>query len=550
MQFEPYLDWDNRRSAVRKCLSFEKLRRIVTEGAAIHAQIGNSVTKMARVLAQAEAWFEKNKSLLIRAGIMKVDGNICVGLATLSELSNAAAAASTDVSLDLEEAVALKEIVTKIQSWVDRTGNAAPIKRSKRVGKGRWSRKPTRFRIDDLVDLISEAKMLPIPTDDEVHRLTVQLNDVHAWRLRAHDDIKEIANGFHNLRATIQTVHGAPEDFYNAESIRRLTNLHKPEVASDCSAATDAMENDDATEKGIVAESQDVSLPRDTSAIPIDSQKQNDENLFQSKEVLIAPGDSKESLNPSQSLESTRPLECGSSHYAKEDSKARVGISRVTTEPQDNVQAEVDSQEVAKIGSDSDDGADTRHIGEESTLETSSQSSVGELDLDLAGQSKVEQSIAAMLTEARLIGVVTGEEDVVLSLESVSKWCGKSLRALEKPCDLYEKRTYNQLDGLIQAGQSLLETASTSEDKGIDRELANMLRTSWSFVVKDQLRRLEKLRSHRDKFAEWSKLAQALMSAREKKITFEALDDLAEQSQEYPACKYCFVRIVTQPPTL
>lgn len=57
-EYKPFLEWDNRRSSGRSCMSLEKLRQIVERGTAIPANVGSTVTKMSKVLEQAEAWYE------------------------------------------------------------------------------------------------------------------------------------------------------------------------------------------------------------------------------------------------------------------------------------------------------------------------------------------------------------------------------------------------------------------------------------------------------------------------------------------------------------
>lgn len=467
-QFRVYVEWDNRRSSPPECLSLDKLRRIVSEGNAIHANMGNSVTKMARVLGQAENWFEKNLSLLCRAGVRDSDGNSAVGTVTLLELTNAVAEASSEISLDLQEALALQEIVDKILSWVDRVSNAAPIKRSKRVGKGRWSSRPTRFREKDLVDLIEEAKTLPIPTGDEVLRLQTQLDEVNAWRIKAHRDLKEIANGFHNLGASIESMHGSCEDFFSDQSRLRIyadrgkASLSSETIPREIEANVDAMEIDDIAESGRVGAD---SAPDLVEVYPI--------------------------------------TDLGSSSH---------------------------SQVVTSIGVATDVNDD---LG--SQIEVTSS---GESSSNPDKECQVERLISTLLHEARQTGVMTREEDLIASLEIISKWCSKTLRALEHPHDLYEKRTYAGFNSLMESGEALLEVPIG--ESGLDGELEELLRNSWSSVVRQQLVRLENLRTHRDKFVEWSKVAQILLSAKDKKLTFEAIDEIAEQSRQYPSCKCIF----------
>lgn len=454
------MDWDNRRNNAQECLSLDKLRRIVSEGSAIHANIGNAVSKMARILSQAETWFNKNLSLLVRAGVHKVDSDEFVGKVALSELTNAVSDAASDISLDLQEAIALQHVVDKVQKWVERTGNAAPIKRSKRVGKGRWSCKPTRFRETDLVDLIEEAQSLPIPTDDEVHRLRTQLDDVYAWRRKAHTDLREIANAFQGLGAAIQSMHGSPQDFYSEESRRRMI-------------------------------SDDVKPRSVEESIPI--------------EVEAATGQ--------MDIEMTEPS---------------LWVADV-----------VSLDDLPRASESGTSAISDRDANNEGASRTEA-SSGGESDSITDGDCIIETLIATLLSEARQTGVMTTEEALLASLEKISKWCAKSLKALECPGELYETRSFSSFNLLIESGRVLLTIPESEEEGVIDRELAQLLRSSWSIVVKEQLERLEKVRVHRDQFVEWSNAFRVLLAAKDKKLTIESINDLAEESRQYPSCKYAF----------
>jgi hypothetical protein len=66
VQYQPFLEGDNRRNQRRSCLSIEKLRNITEEGNSVHANIGNATSKISRILAQAESWYEQHKALLVR----------------------------------------------------------------------------------------------------------------------------------------------------------------------------------------------------------------------------------------------------------------------------------------------------------------------------------------------------------------------------------------------------------------------------------------------------------------------------------------------------
>jgi hypothetical protein len=470
LKFQVYVDWDNRRNNALECLSLDKLRRIVSEGTAIHANVGNAVSKMARILSQAEFWFNKNLSILVRAGVQKTDDNAFVGKVALLELTNAVSDAASDISLDLQEAIALQEVVEKIHRWVERTGNAAPIKRSKRVGKGRWSCKPIRFRESDLVDLIGEAELLPIPTDDEVQRLRTQLDEVHAWRRKAHADLHEIASGFQGLGTSIQSMHGTSGDFYTDESrIRMISDDDRPPCVQKA-----------------------ITLEVETSADRVD--------IDMAEPVLwVSDVVSLDDLpRTSESTLSSSLQEGGPSALSERDTNNE-GASRTE----------------ASSGGESDSIADSDCI--------------------------VDNLIVTLLSEARQTGVLTAEEQLLASLEKISKWCAKSLKILECPTDLYEARTFSNFNRLIETGRELLETPDGEVEGEIDRELSRLLRSSWSAVVKEQLERLEKLRVHRDKFVEWSNTSRVLLAAKDKKLTLEAVYELADESRQYPSCKCAFL---------
>jgi hypothetical protein len=149
------------------------LRQIVDEGNLIYANIGRASRKMSRILGQAESWHGEFGDLLVRSGVSAAANEPSStvrpnGLVTLEEINAAAESAASNVSLDLDKALALKNLGERIQKWQDQVLVAA-LTRSKRVGKGK--RRHTRFSVDDLRSLIDEAQTLPIKTDEHVQRL-------------------------------------------------------------------------------------------------------------------------------------------------------------------------------------------------------------------------------------------------------------------------------------------------------------------------------------------------------------------------------------------
>jgi len=430
-EYQPFLEWDNRRSSGRSCMSLEKLRQIVKRGTAIPANVGSTVAKMSKVLEQAEVWYKSNESLLERANAVK-NGDTAASLGqsiTLSELEDAVSSAASNISVDLEEALALQKIAERIQRWTERAGNAAPIKRSKRVGKGRWPCKASRFRVEDLENLIDEAKYLPIPTNEIVERLKKQLEGIRTWKYKAHKDLKEVANAFCCLRSKIECTHGKPD-----EQVLCVEKTSK------------------------VDEGTDESPPKISVEV-----KQVDE-----------------------------PLDVDHAQHTIEDHESELDMDEPNREHQ-------------------------------------TYDSGGTIDKNV-----VDYLISNLLNESRQTGVVTAEEEVINDLEKISAWCCKSLKALKNSNELLEKRTYQNFNALVTAGKELL-TLPDSKPADFDLDLWQILRKSWSTLVEDQLRRLGKLEANRDDFIKWTKTAQSLMAAKEKKITIEAIEQLAEESRKYPS---------------
>jgi len=206
-----FLSGDNRRSDVRSCLSMNKLRAFVEEGNAIYANMGNSISKISRVLAQAESWYQSNFLILKCCGIASCTETVNNRLRSfvgIEEMAGAVEAARLDIALDLDEALKLRSILDKSNTWNERVALIAP-KRNKRHSRGGRSK----FTLKDLIDLIEESSSLPIQTDDNVNRLQIQLNAVETWRADALKHLQNIVFGFHSLKSHIDDVYGEAEEY-------------------------------------------------------------------------------------------------------------------------------------------------------------------------------------------------------------------------------------------------------------------------------------------------------------------------------------------------
>lgn len=406
------------------------LRQIVKEGNLIHANIGPSAGKMARILGQADTWYEEFGDLLRRCGVPDslapvANGTVATptGLATPEEVKAAVENAESNISLDLNEARALRELGERIQKWQESVTMAAP-KRSKRViGKG--GREESRYTVNDLLKLIDESTTLPVNTDEDVERLRQQLQDVHKWRLAARRELGSVANNFRVLRQAVIADYGLPDEYYDEES-REYGRKEKEE----------------------------------------DIDPTNGMDL--SGSVLDATGSTESMDNSSQADES-------------------------------------------QTGSDSDMEGD--------------------------GNALVRM-ISSLLSSAKLIGVRTPEEEVCEVLEKTAKWILKSLLCIDSPKKVYDKKSFRRFDELVATGEELLVFRDSLQELDlVDGELLQSLASSSGDLVSDQLVRIKILKAHRDKFVAWFENAQEVISSKEERATLQALNELAEQSRDYPASK-------------
>lgn len=262
-KYKPYLDWDNRRSLGRSCLSLNTLRTIVNEGNSIHANIGNAIGKMTRILAQADGWVKENEPLLLTCKIIPQEGSTAQPLdkrfVTLEGMTAVSEAAGSEVSLDLDEAKQLLKLVEAVKDWSNRVANAAP-KRSVR-GRGRKAK----FTVDDIIGLIKEASNIPVDTTEDISRLQIQLSGVQEWRAKAREKLEEIANGFLKLRHVVDEMYGAPTEYSRIKSDKGESN---DEEKSDEKGETEVSEEKKVTEDMSAEPASNGCSEQDNEGIP------------------------------------------------------------------------------------------------------------------------------------------------------------------------------------------------------------------------------------------------------------------------------------------
>lgn len=255
-KFRQYIEGDRRRPSTRCVVSLPLLRQVVAELNEIPANLGNPATKMKRVLSQAESWYDDHKTLLGSCGVHVEEdeddegenddtpmdtSNISDGAQNTSDLPSnkkiqydilkEAVDSALDVSLDLEEALALKKLLDDSQDWYDRAMGVAP-KRSKRSARGKKKGEtsaPEKPTLEDLLILVKEAPDQLIDTTVALQRLNMQLNDIQSWRLQAQCTLRDIVNALQDLRNERKLRLGAPEALLSNSSIMAMKENDKEE---------------------------------------------------------------------------------------------------------------------------------------------------------------------------------------------------------------------------------------------------------------------------------------------------------------------------------
>lgn len=183
-----------------------QLQTIITEVNQIPLNLGNPSTKMNRIFSQAEEWMNTYYSLVKRCGIecgytppdnaMDAKSEAPV---KVEELEEAIAVAESDISVELEEVIKMKEILEIAQLWLDKASVIAP-KRNVRKKKRGNSSKEEKYPMTEISNLIDEASTIPLDIIDDLERLKIEQSVTLSWRLQAHRTIRDIILAFQDFR--------------------------------------------------------------------------------------------------------------------------------------------------------------------------------------------------------------------------------------------------------------------------------------------------------------------------------------------------------------
>lgn len=174
----------------------------------------------------------------------------------------------------------------------------------------------------------------------------------------------------------------------------------------------------------------------------------------------------------------------------------------------------------------------------EDSSQADSSTAESEIDARKGSVSTVSKMISSLLESSKLTSARTSEEEMAELLDRAAKWIIRSLECIDSPKEVYDKKTFELFDEFIVAGEEIIVCRDSLQGQMLDDgELLNRVGLSLRDLVSDQLVRLKILQSHRDKFITWFRNAQEMLSSKEKRVTFDVINQLAEQSHDYPASK-------------
>lgn len=260
-QYQQILESDNRRNNDKCVLNFEKLKEIIQSANVIDVNLGAPYMKVNRMYGEAKTWVENYHHLLSNCGIL-VGDNKSESLpleqsmkVSLEHANKAIEAASSDLSVELEEVNRLKSLVSQSREWFDRAIQFAP-RRNKRIVKGKRDL-PLKRSMEEVVQLIDTAPKIPMDTTEDLGRLRILLSDVQSWRLQAQVSLREVSCAFDLLREERIRYYGAPNLFL--QEVKISLDSGDMTVGSTDSDTNEAQQNEQSSSNKNQSESEDSS---------------------------------------------------------------------------------------------------------------------------------------------------------------------------------------------------------------------------------------------------------------------------------------------------
>lgn len=141
----------------------------------------------------------------------------------------------------------------------------------------------------------------------------------------------------------------------------------------------------------------------------------------------------------------------------------------------------------------------------------------------------LQDSVDSFCKDAMALSITTPESDIASRLELATRWSVRSTKYLENQRDVFDKRFYGAFDRFILEGKAIVK-----EEWANSIEMLQTLNFAFSRLIEAQLERLSIILSDREKYVEWSKLAEEMILSEEKKLPLHKLQELCERSHSFP----------------
>mmetsp|Transcript_3708 Transcript_3708/g.10216 ORF Transcript_3708/g.10216 Transcript_3708/m.10216 type:complete len:1861 (+) Transcript_3708:82-5664(+) len=143
--------------------------------------------------------------------------------------------------------------------------------------------------------------------------------------------------------------------------------------------------------------------------------------------------------------------------------------------------------------------------------------------------SECEALIKIISQDSKNSCIVTPEAEVAQHLEDIARWTARSVKYIDNRREIFDSRFFGAFDRFRKEGETLVRLTAVGED---DSE--HQLAQSWRVLTTDQLERMNVLLKEREAFAAWCRRADELISAGDKKLTIEKLNELAKAGSRFP----------------
>jgi len=309
-KYDEYISGDNRRKDSRIRVSMSKLHAIISELNRIPLNLGNPSVKINRIYSQAEEWMMNYFSLVKRCGIecsySPNNGADEIGAdkaVKIAELEEAVYSAESDISVDLEEAIEMKDLLKKTQLWMEKSSAIVP-KRSARKKKRGNGVNEEKHKMMEISNLIEEAATIPLDIADELERLKIEHSVTFSWRLQAHRTIRDIIAAFEDFRKEKSSIYSSSEVKAATQAVTISANDGKERV--DPKLDTKAVASSSLREQFERRTSRSDSISTDItgtsgSATPI-TLEVADKNLFSLVSALIRSSKSLNAATPEEKI--------------------------------------------------------------------------------------------------------------------------------------------------------------------------------------------------------------------------------------------------------